>query len=134
MGGVSTPTVALETRRRRLVVVLAALYAWVAGQFTPFTWPAAVLTFLPGLTGLLAATRVPRGGGVRPGRARLGWLAWVVVLGGIVGLEAASFFLGSSTHGHPTISNIANHALHTDLTRAVAFFGWMAFGGWLLRR
>ena len=51
-----------------------------------------------------------------------------------LGLEAYGFFAGSSTEGHPTVSNIINHGLHSDGTRALAFFGWLAFGDWLLGR
>ena len=112
----------------------AALYAWVAGHFTPFTWPAAVVTFVPGAIGLVLSTRLPRRTAPRRGLSRIGWIAWVVAITAIVGLEAFAFFAGSSTQGHPTLSNIANHALHWNATRALAFFGWLGFGDWLLRR
>ena len=49
-------------------------------------------------------------------------------------VDVSGFFGGSSTEGHPTISNIVNHGLHWDLGRAAAFFGWLAFGKWLLER
>jgi len=128
-------TVAVERRRRRgLLVAGVALYAWVAGHFTPFTWPAAVVTFVPGAVGLVLCTRLPRRTTPRPGLSRRVWLAWVVGIGVVVALEALGFFLGSSTEGHPTISNIVNHGLHWNETRALAFFGWLAFGDWLLRR
>jgi hypothetical protein len=112
----------------------AALYAWVAGHFTPFTWPAAVVTFVPGAVGLVLSTRLPRRTPPRRGLSRRGWVAWTLAIAAIVGLEAFAFFAGSSTQGHPTLSNIANHALHSDESRALAFFGWLAFGDWLLRR
>jgi hypothetical protein len=125
----------LERRRRRgLLVVGAAFYAWVAGHFTPFTWPAAVVTFVPGAVGLALSTRLPRRTTPRPELSRRWWLAWVVLLTALFGLEAYGFFAGSSTEGHPTVSNIVNHGLHWNETRALAFFGWLTFGGWLLRR
>ena len=128
-------TVAVERRRRRgLLVAGAALYAWVAGPFTPFTWPAAVVTFVPGAIGLALSTRLPRRTTPRLGLSRRVWLAWGVGIGAVIALEALGFFLGSSTEGHPTLSNIVNHGLHWNETRALAFFGWLAFGDWLLRR
>jgi hypothetical protein len=133
---VSIQTVSIERPRRRrgLLIAAAALYAWVAGHFATFTWPAAVATFIPGAVGLAASTRVRRRAERRTGLRRLGWVAWVAVIGAILALEAYGFFSGSSTTGHPTISNIVNHGLHTTATRAIAFFGWMAFGSWLLGR
>jgi hypothetical protein len=131
----STQTIAVERRRRRGAIVGgAAFYAWVAGHFTPFTWPAAVVTFVPGAIGLALSTRLPRQRERRRGLARTGWIWWVVVLGAVIGLETYGFFGGSSTEGHPTISNIVNHGLHWDLSRGIAFFGWLAFGKWLLER
>ena len=73
-------------------------------------------------------------------RARPSWdvqsamTAWAVLIVALVGLEAYGFFAGSSTEGHPTISNIVNHGLRWNETRALAFFGWLAFGKWLLSR
>jgi hypothetical protein len=132
---VSSQTIAVERRRRRgLVIAFVALYSWVAGHFSTFTWPAAVATFIPGAVGLAATTRL-RGSAVRrTGLRRTGWVAWAVVIGAIVALEAYGFFAGSSASGHPTISNIVNHGLHTNETRALAFFGWLALGKWLLGR
>ena len=134
-GDVSTHTLAVERRRRRgLLVAGAALYAWVAGHFTPFTWPAAVATFIPGAVGLALSVRLGRRTTPRRGLARSGWIAWAALLTMFVGLEAYGFFAGSSTEGHPTVSNIVNHGLHWNETRALAFFGWLAFGDWLLGR
>ena len=131
----STQTIAVERRRRRgLLVAGAALYAWVAGNLTPFTWPAAVVTFVPGAIGLALSVRLPRRTTPRAGLDRTGWLVWVLLITLFVGLEAYGFFAGSSTEGHPTVSNIVNHGLQWDSTRAIAFFGWLAFGDWLLAR
>lgn len=131
----SIQTVAVERRRRRgLVIALVALYAWIAGHFATFTWPAAVATFIPGAIGLAASTRARRGAPRRAALRLAGWAAWVLVIGAILALETYGFFLGSSASGHPTISNIVNHGLHTTETRALAFFGWIAFGNWLLGR
>ncbi|HET7530172.1 MAG TPA: hypothetical protein VFJ98_04350 [Mycobacteriales bacterium] len=131
----STQTIAVERRRRRgVLVAAAAFYAWIAGHFIPFTMPAAVVTFIPGAIGLALSTRAPRRTTPRRGLSRHGWIVWIVLIGTLVGLEAYAFFAGSSTEGHPTISNIVNHGLHWNETRAVAFFGWLAFGNWLLGR
>ncbi|HET6817099.1 MAG TPA: hypothetical protein VFH66_07740 [Mycobacteriales bacterium] len=131
----STQTLAVERRRRRgLLLAGAALYAWVAGHFTPFTWPAAVVTFIPGAIGLALSTRLPRRTTPRQGLGRTGWLVWIALITMLVGLEAYGFFAGSSTSGHPTVSNIVNHGLHSNETRALAFFGWLTFGDWLLGR
>jgi hypothetical protein len=132
---VSTQTLTVERRRRRgLLVAGAALYAWIAGHFTPFTWPAAFVTFVPGAVGLALSTRLPRRTTPRRGLDRPGWLAWILLITLFVALETYGFFAGSSTEGHPTVSNIANHGLQWEGTRALAFFGWLAFGDWLLRR
>ena len=117
-----------------MLVAGTALYAWVAGHFTPFTWPAAVVTFVPGAIVLALSTRQPRRTTPRSDLSKRIWIAWVVALTAFVGLETYGFFAGSSTEGHPTISNIVNHGLHWNETRALAFFGWLAFGDWLLRR
>ena len=131
----SAQTIAVERRRRRgLLVAGAALYAWIAGHYTPFTWPAAVVTFIPGAVGLALSTRLPRGTSPRRGLSRGVWIAWAAGIAAFVGLETFAFFAGSSSEGHPTVSNIVNHALHRNETRALAFFGWLAFGDWLLRR
>ena len=131
----SAQTIAVERRRRRgLLVAGAALYAWIAGHYTPFTWPAAVVTFIPGAVGLALSTRSARGTSPRRGLSRGVWIAWAAGIAAFVGLETFAFFAGSSSEGHPTVSNIVNHALHRNETRALAFFGWLAFGDWLLRR
>ena len=130
----ASQTVVVERRRRGTLVAVAAVYAWVAGHFTPFTWPAAVVTFIPGAVGLALSTRLPRRTTPRRGLDRRVWLAWGVLIGVIVLLEALAFFSGSSTDGHPTISNIVNHGLHRNVTRGIAFFGWLGFGHWLLER
>jgi hypothetical protein len=134
MGCVSTQTIAIERRRRGAIVALAALYAWIAGHFTPFTWPATIVTFVPGAVGLVLSTRLRRRTTPRHGLNRNVWIAWVVVIGAVIGLETYGFFGGSSSHGHPTVSNIVNHGLRWNETRALAFFGWLAFGNWLLGR
>jgi len=92
------------------------------------------VTFVPGLIGLALSVRLPRRTTSRRDLARAGWLAWVVLITAFIGLEAYGFFAGSSAEGHPTVSNIVNHGLHWDGTRALAFFGWLAFGDWLLGR
>src|SRR5207248_552936 len=101
---VSTQTIAVERRRRGALVAGLASYAWVAGHFTPFTWPAAVVTFVPGALGLALSLRLPRRTTPRPRLSRFGWSAWAVVIGAMIAMEAAGFFEGSSTEGHPTIS------------------------------
>jgi drug/metabolite transporter (DMT)-like permease len=127
--------VAVDRRRRRgLLVAGAALYAWVAGHFIPFTWPAAVVTFVPGAVALALSTRLPRRATPRRGLHRHVWIAWALGITAFVALETFAFFAGSSTEGHPTVSNIVNHGLHWNETRALAFFGWLALGDWLLRR
>ena len=131
----STQTIAIGGRRRRgVALAVAAFYAWVAGHFTPFTWPAAVVTFIPGAIGLMMSTRLPRRTTPRRRLSRTGWTLWVLCLCAVVALETLGFFLGSSTEGHPTVSNIVNHGLRWNETRAVAFFGWLGFGYWLLGR
>jgi asparagine N-glycosylation enzyme membrane subunit Stt3 len=134
MSLMSTQTMTVARRRRRGIVLLGATYAWIAGHFTPFTWGAAIVTFVPGALGVVAGMRLPGLATRRRDLRRIGWVVWLAVLAAIVALEALSFFLGSSEAGHPTISNIVNHGLHTTTTRALGFFGWMAFGSWLLSR
>jgi hypothetical protein len=108
-------------------------YAAVAGQFATFTRPAEVATFIPGLIGLVVATRITATKPVRPERRSRGWLAWWVVFVAINALELLSLALGAN-HAHPTISDLVNPWLLHPPGRAVAFAVWLSFGYWLVRR
>jgi hypothetical protein len=124
------------TRSRQVIalaITVAIAYSWVAGHFTTFTRPAEVATFIPGLLGVVIAARIAPSTAGRPGRSRLGWLAWWLIVIAITAIELAALALGAN-HAHPTISDLVNPWLLSTPSRAVAFGLWLAFGCWLLRR
>lgn len=113
--------------------MLAVAYSWVAGHCTTFTRSAEVVTFLPGLVGVVVAFRSTPRSAPRPGRSRLGWLSWWLIVVGLTAVELAALLLGAD-HAHPTISDLVNPWLLSIPGRAVAFGLWLALGYWLTRR
>jgi hypothetical protein len=125
------------TRSRQVVIALAitaaVAYSWVAGHFATFTRPAEVVTFVPGLVGVVIAARIAPSSAGRPDRSARGWLAWWLIVIAITAIELAALALGAN-HAHPTISDLVNPGLLSTPSRALAFGLWLAFGCWLLRR
>lgn len=107
---------------------LGLCYAWLAGTWHTFTGAATVVTSIP----VIAATAVFLPGARRrpSGRfPRWAWALWAALALAIGSWEAWAFVTGS-THDHPTISTLVNSWMHGRDRRRVAFFGWLALGGW----
>jgi hypothetical protein len=133
---------ALEARGG-LTLAAAAVYAWVAGGFDRFSWPATVGVFLPGTVALAAAARrrpAPPPGRLPPARHvdPRGAALWLGLFLAFCVWELAAFVhQPSSTVGswdHPTLSVLADPVLASHPARSLALFGWLAMGWSLLRR
>ncbi len=107
-------------------------YACVVAAARSFTWPALVLTAIPGIAILVLATRRsanrPREHG--PGR---GLSVWAAFAAAVLVWELIAF-VQSSRGDHPTISSILDVADAHRPLRAALFVGWIALGRELVRR
>ncbi len=111
-------------------------YACVVAAARSFTWPALVLTAIPGIAIVVLATRRsanrPREHGPRRG---LG--LWQALATAVLAWELLEFFQ-APRGDHPTISSTISSILdvadaHRPL-RAALFVGWIALGRELVRR
>lgn len=121
------------------LLAAGVLYAWLAGTFSRYSWPATVavaglgaIVVLIGWRGLLL---------LRPARDRLpvaGTAAWVGVL--VLGClwELVSLFrqrsLTTTSYAHPTISALTDPVLASTGGRAAVLAAWLAIGWYLVRR
>jgi hypothetical protein len=106
-------------------------YAWVAGGFRPFTWPAAVSTAAAGLVVLCAAWRYPGPDRLVAVQRRVValWAAWLVIA---TGWELWALF-NQPRSSYPTISSLVDRMIDTHPARSVALLAWLGLG-WLLAR
>jgi len=113
------------------VVLIAAVYSWVAAGFHPFTLAEEIMVAIPALVVFAAAWRPSRPPAtVRWSRASVAlWLGLVVLT---VGWELLAYF-SKPRHDHPTLSVIADEIMSVHPGRALLFFLWLALG-WLLVR
>jgi hypothetical protein len=115
-----------------LVVVVVAVYSWVAAGLRPFTFGEEVMVAIPAIAVLVAASRPSPPAGehevVRSSRGSAAlWLALVAVA---FTWELFAYF-SSPRRDHPTLSVIADEVMSVHLGRAVLFLLWLALG-WLL--
>jgi hypothetical protein len=118
--------------RATALVMVALVYAWVAGGLRPFTWPAAVSTTVGGLAIFVLAWRY-RG---TPAQVRHDphWLtAWTVWLAAATGWELWALSM-TPRASHPTISSMINSTVESHPGRSIAVLAWVALGWWLARR
>jgi hypothetical protein len=113
------------------VVLIAAVYSWVAAGFHPFTVAEEIMVAIPALAVFAAAWRPSRPPAtVRWSRVSVAlWLGLVVVT---VGWELVAYF-SKPRHDHPTLSVIADEIMSVHPGRALLFFLWLVLG-WLLVR
>ena len=113
------------------VVVIAAVYSWVAAGLRPFTLAEEVMVAIPALAVFAAAWRPSRPpAAVRWSRPSVAlWLALVVLT---VGWELLAYF-STPRHDHPTLSVIADEIMSVHVGRALMFLLWLGLG-WLLVR
>jgi hypothetical protein len=113
------------------VVLIAAVYSWVAAGFHPFTVAEEIMVAIPALAVFAAAWRPSRPPAtVRWSRASVAlWLGLVVLT---VGWELLAYF-STPRHDHPTLSVIADEIMSVHPGRALLFFLWLVLG-WLLVR
>jgi hypothetical protein len=126
MGYVSRPTA--------LLLVIAALYAAVAGGLRSFTVPAtlAVLGPVVLLAGIALAGRVRRL--PAPDRLPPRWPLWLVPAMAFAAVESLSLLVWHSSHDHPSLSIVLDAPLEVHPIRSLAVLGWLAAGWALVRR
>ena len=129
--------------RRRLCVLAgftaAALYAWVAGSFTRYSWPATVA--VTGLAVIVVTTgwRGPLRPRADPGRLPApGTALWADLVTAGSAWELAAFFqqpsLRTASYAHPRISALTDPLLASHTGRSAVLAAWLAVGWFLVRR
>jgi hypothetical protein len=115
------------------------LYAWLAGTFIRYSWPATVAVTGLGAIVVLIGWRGPLLH--RPARDRLpavGTALWVVVLVSGCLWELVSLLrqpsLTATSYAHPTISALTDPVLASAGGRAAVLAAWLAIGWYLVRR
>ena len=135
-----------QSRRRWAIaagVAVAGVWVWFASGVRPFTVPAEVLTFAPGLLVLLVTLRrraEPSTPAVVAGdRAALSgwkrsssWLPWIFVVAALCALELTELF-AQPRSAHPTLSSLTNTVLDNHPGRFVGYAIWLALGWALIR-
>ena len=126
-------------RRATITLVVAVAYAWWATGVAPFTTLSYVLVAIPSLAmvvsyavmGALSVHRVDvtqyyrrRAGAVSPSSMT----PWLVVLVGVVSLEAAALALGGRSPSVPSLSTTVDHLLVDHWGRCVLYVAWLAVG------
>lgn len=131
----------VQWSRRRGFAVLAGLagsagYALAVAATTPFTWAADVMTAIPiAAAAVLAVVLWPAhpdrpAGLVEDGRPRLGhpFLAWLILLGVVVGWELGEYLWRASRSAHPTLSSMADAFDGHAVGKAVGCMAWLWLG------
>jgi hypothetical protein len=114
-----------------LVVVVVAVYSWVAAGLRPFTLAEEIMVAIPAIVVLVAASRRSPPAGERAAarpyrRSAALWLGLVVVA---FAWELFAYF-SSPRHDHPTLSVMADEIMSVHVGRAALFVLWVALG-WL---
>jgi hypothetical protein len=131
------PELAAEVGRtwaRPIVLVpLFALIALVAGALPSFSLAANLLVLCTGgaLFWLGMSHHVPRR--QSPRRLTAGALWWFVPFTLLIGVEVATFLIGSN-QAYPTLSKLFDPILEGYLARAALYYGWLAVFWGLVRR
>jgi hypothetical protein len=122
-------------------VAAAVVYAWVAGSFERFTWPATLAVLLPGALALAAAARRRPPRPVDAAARRVdprGAALWLAVFLGFCLWELVTFLQQPSptaaSWDHPTLSTLADPVLASHPARSLALLAWLGLGRALLRR
>lgn len=135
-----------QGRRRPAIaagVAVAVVWVWFASGVRPFTVPAEVLTFVPGLLVLLVTLRrraEPSDPGVaaadvaavRGLKRSTRWLPWIFVVAALCALELTELF-AQPRSSHPTLSSVTNTLLGNHPGRFVGYAIWLALGWALIR-
>ena len=123
--------------RRLAWVAVAAAYACVVAETSPFTVGASLATALPLVVAVGAAAMLatrhrpsPRAGGAVDG-ARL-WPWWVAIA--TVAAWELLCFAASPRHSHPTLSSMYDSASRWWPAKAAVCLGWLALGRAVVRR
>ena len=114
-------------------VVLTATYAVGAATTTPFTTAADVVTAIPiAALGLAAVARWPlrpspfeRAVEPRSSSRTPPYLAWAVLLVGVIAWELVEYLAPGSRSAHPTLSSMADAVDRHRGLKAVLFFAWL---------
>jgi hypothetical protein len=141
-GAVRVDTAGGGRRRWLAAAVLLAgglLYAWLAGTFSRYSWPATVAVTGLGVVVVLIGWRGPLLH--RPARDRLpavGTAVWtgVLILGCLWELAALlrQPSLTATSYAHPTISALTDPVLASSGGRSAVLAAWLAIGWYLVRR
>jgi hypothetical protein len=123
------------TRSTVLAVLLAAaISAWVAAGFHPFTWPMRIAVAVPVLVAVGFQWRQPGPNPVAEPAPTPSYRRCVMAWTGLLVLATAwelTALFSSPRDDHPTLSSIGDDVMRTHPGRAVTFALWLVLG-WLL--
>jgi hypothetical protein len=141
--GAAVEAAGVEVRRRgerrwRIALPVALAFGVVAGGLQRYTWPVSVAILVPGITGLVVASRTrwreAPAERLNPGGAGL----WIGVLLALGVFELVNFLLQPSrlegSFDHPTLSTLFDEVVIGHPSRAIALTLWMLAGWWLVER
>jgi hypothetical protein len=135
---------AAPARWRRPLLILpwlagGALYVFVVGSFSRYSWPATVAVVALGVTVVVTGWRGPRH--PRSTQAKLpaaGLALWGLVLVAGCLWELLSLLeqptLTTSSYAHPTISTLTDPVLGSWAGRSAVLAGWLGLGWFLVER
>ena len=132
-------------RRWRQPLVVAAwlaggaLYAFVVGSFSRYSWPATVPVVVLGAMVVVTGWKGPRRSGAAPGKLPVsGLVLWGLLLVAAGVWELASLLqqptLTTSSYAHPTISTLTDPMLSTWAGRSAVLAAWLWLGWFLVER
>ncbi len=127
-----------EGQRWHIVLPVALAFGLVAGGLQRYTWPVTFAILVPGITGLVVASRSRWREAPAERLDRAGVGAWIGVLIGLGIFELANFVLQPSrlegSFDHPTLSTLFDDVVIGHPSRAIALTVWALVGWWLVER
>ncbi|MGE5227131.1 MAG: hypothetical protein ACM3OO_09690 [Planctomycetaceae bacterium] len=135
-GGAEPAAAVLPVRGSRVLVAVG--FAFLAGLFSRYSWPATLAVAVPATAGVVIGWRTPPGrrdpGPLGPAGVR----AWAGVFLTLASFELANLLLQPSlvqgSTAHPTLSVLADPLLASYAGRTLFLLAWLATGWYLLER
>jgi hypothetical protein len=122
----------------RFALPVAVAFGAVAGGFERYRWPMTFAIIVPGVTGIVIASRARWRRAPNQPVDRIGVSLWVAGLVGLGVFELINFVLQPNrligSESHPTLSTLFDEVILGHPAQSAALVIWLLVGWWLVER